>query len=954
MANKTKLNGPAPFSVSQHVRRELARFRPASLSLLALSTAFSALAVGQTAPPKTDTTSVSDGPEEVVVNGYKKSLEIAINIKKDSDIVKDVIVAEDMAKFPELNLAESIQRIPGVAITREAGEGREISLRGLGPDFSRVQLNGMEVLGNNDSAMDSRGQRSRDRAFDFNLFASELFSRVEVEKTYQAAQNEGGMAGTVGLFTGKPFDYADGFKGAISAKGGTNTYTEDFQPRVAGLASYNWDNTFGVLVSAAWSRRKTQEQGFNTYNYNHPGADDMASAVAADPGLISSLTPAQQAKFLSGDLYFPDGNRLSVWDSDQTRLGLTASVQWKPADNLLFTVDGLHGRYTTLRDEYHLATRPFNGAGSGAWDYGTIGPSDWPNTINLNSTINSINYDSTGFVNSINVSNATFGSEHRRERNENRFNMAELTGKWDVTDAFTVDGHVGLQTSTYHTPYDDKLYMRGQGAFTSTYSADGKSASNVYSWDTTNPNNYFMDDFYFRGFYNDTTEREAVLNLKYKFSDEYDVRAGYAFHRYWSAGQNWFDDGNQNGTDDPTSPLYTRGAPVAAFTRTFCENKQSCWLTGNYDRAFQYFNIAFQSSAYYQAQAFDIENTFEVVENTSDGFVQFDWNKQLPAGMRLRGNVGARFYHTNTSSTGWIQGNNYAYEGSQTVGDSYSGVLPALNAVLEITPETLVRFAATQNLNRPTISSLAAQGGVTRNDDGTFDISFGNPKLKPFKDTTVDLSGEYYFGKTGLLSLGVFHKDIKNWIGSFQQQNVPYSATGLTLTPQLASIYPDLTESSLVKSYSYPINVDKVKLTGVESAVQLPFYFLPAPFNGFGVLGNIAYVHGSKEITGLSKLTANATLYYETSLFGVRGSLSHRSSYQTSPLDSDPIDGVGYFGTTYVDAAAFVNVAPGLQVTVDAINITNEAEIENYSSYYRLYNKTQSGTTVFLGVVYKY
>src|SRR5262249_53540921 len=162
---------------------------------------------------------------------------------------------------------------------------------------------GMEVLGNNDSAMDSRGQRSRDRAFDFNLFASELFSKLEVEKTYQAAQNEGGMAGTVGLFTGKPFNYAEGFKGAISAKGGTNTYTKDFQPRIAGLMSYNWDNTVGALVSVAWSHRKTQEQGFNTYNYNHPDADGLANAVTVDPGLISSLTPAQQAKFLSGDLY---------------------------------------------------------------------------------------------------------------------------------------------------------------------------------------------------------------------------------------------------------------------------------------------------------------------------------------------------------------------------------------------------------------------------------------------------------------------------------------------------------------------------------------------------------------------------------------------------------------------------------------------------------------------------
>jgi TonB-dependent receptor len=942
--------GPKPVSVASYVKRELARLRAASWSLLALGSALSAAAFAQTAPSQANP---PDGMEEVVVNAYVQSLADALKAKRDSDILKDVIVAEDMAKFPELNLAESIQRLPGVAITREAGEGREISLRGLGPDFTRVQLNGMEVLGNNDSAMDSRGQRSRDRAFDFNLFASELFSRLEVEKTYQAAQNEGGMAGTVGLFTGKPFDYAAGFKGAISAKGGTNTYTKDFQPRVAALASYNWDDTFGALVSVAWSHRKTQEQGSNTYNYNHPGADELAADVTQDPVLIASLTPAQQAKFLSGDLYFADGNRLSVWDSDQKRLGLTASVQWRPTQGLLFTLDGLHGEYTTLRDEYHLATRPFNGGGSGAWDVGSIGPTGWPNTVDLNSTINSISYDSSNFVNAVDVSNATFGSEHRRERNENRFNMAELTGKWAVSDAFTVDGHVGAQTSTYHTPYDDKLYMRAQGSFISTYAADGRSATNIYRWNTTNPANYFMDDFYFRGFFNDTTEREAVLNLKYAFAEGYDVRAGYAYHRYWSAGQNWFDDGDQNGTNDPNSPLYTRGAPVGAFAGTFCENKQACWLVGDYARAFRYFGITFQPGSYYLSQAYDIENTFDITENTNDAYVQLDWDQHL-AGKRFRGNIGARFYHTNTESTGWIQGDNYAYEGTQTIGSSYSGVLPTLNAVLELTPETLVRFAATENLNRPTLNALATQGGVTQNDDGTYNISLGNPKLKPFKDTTLDLSGEYYFGKTGLLSLGVFHKDIRNWIGSFDLNNVPFAQTGLALTSQLHTMYPALTANSIVKDYSFPINLSKVKLTGVEFATQSRFFFLPAPFDNFGVLGNVSYVHGDQEITGLSRLTANATLFYETALWGVRGSMSHRSSYQTAPYDSNPEDGVGYFGTTYIDAAAFVNVLPGMQVTVDAINITNEAEIENYSRYNRLYNKTQSGTTILVGVNFKF
>lgn len=165
--------------------------RKMSTAILAIATATSGVfATSAMAQTVTDPAAATDAaPADIVVNGYIQSLAKARALKRDATIVKDVIVAEDMAKFPELNLAESIQRLPGVAINREAGEGRRITLRGLGPDYTRVQLNGMEVLGNVDSAMDSRGQRSRDRAFDFNIFASELFSRIEVEKTYQAAQN---------------------------------------------------------------------------------------------------------------------------------------------------------------------------------------------------------------------------------------------------------------------------------------------------------------------------------------------------------------------------------------------------------------------------------------------------------------------------------------------------------------------------------------------------------------------------------------------------------------------------------------------------------------------------------------------------------------------------------------------------------------------------------------------
>jgi TonB-dependent receptor len=404
----------------------------------------------------------------------------------------------------------------------------------------------MEVLGNVDSAQDSRGQRSRDRAFDFNIFASELFSRVEVEKTFEAAQKEGGMAGTVGLFTGKPFDYGTGADGALSLKVGTNEYTEDTQPRIAALFTQNWDNVFGVSFSAAYSKRETTEQGHNTYNRSNPSAATMQSLVTK--GLnISGLSAAQRAKFLSGDLYFADGNRISSWNAEQERLGLTAAVQWRPMDGMELTLDVLHGEFTTRRNEYHLATRPLASTGSVAFD--TAAGGVWPSIFQSASVINGLTWDSDNYVTMTDVTGATFGSEHRRSLNENKFNQVALTGEWEMSDRLKFDGHVGWEKSTYDTPYDDKLYMRAKGNLIANYGENGQSASFEYpNWDPTNPANYAMDSFYYRAFNNESELHEGELNARYELNDTWTLRAGVAYHKFRQQGEDLFYDDNVNGT----------------------------------------------------------------------------------------------------------------------------------------------------------------------------------------------------------------------------------------------------------------------------------------------------------------------------------------------------------------------------------------------------------------------
>lgn len=897
----------------------MSRKKSALMPLLIAGTAMSAV---MPTMARAQEAAGSETLEEIVVYGFVESLSKARDEKKSANIVKDVIVAEDMAKFPELNLAESLQRLPGVAINREAGEGRRITLRGLGPDYTRVQLNGMEVLGNVDSAMDSRGQRSRDRAFDFNIFASELFSKVEVEKTYQAAQNEGGMAGTVGLFTGKPFDYKPGAKGAVTAKIGTNTYTEDTQPRVAAMVSQNWDDRFGVLLSAAYSKRTTQEQGYNTYSPSQLSASQLSGYVAR--GLdISALSAQQRTKFLSGDLVFASGNRQSVWDAKQERLGLTAAAQWRPTDDLLLTLDGLHGEFTTHRDEYHLATRPRSTSGSVAFD--------------INSKINSISWDDTNFVNSIDVDNLTYASEHRRSLNKNKFDQIALTGEWEPSDRFTLDGHVGYEKSRYNTPYDDKLYLQAKGGMTTTYAADGTSATNSYDWDTTDPSRYTFREFYFREFWNETSLKEAVLNGRYTLADGFDVRAGAAYHRYSSAGSEIYNDGQFQQFD---------GTAVTPYAQVYTSHKKQSWITGDYDRAFATYN-----AAHSVVGATDIENTFQVTEETKAGYAQLDWDQ--PVGdMRLRGNVGARAYFTDTESTGDVLGNNYAQLGGNTTTSDYSGVLPALNMALEVTPDFLVRFAATKNINRPSISSMAAAGTVEFN-DGDYTVSLGNPDLRPYKDTSFDLSAEWYFGKIGMVTLGVFHKDIKNLISTETLYDVPYSVTGLPTT-----LMAGLTPNTVISEYSRPVNLSDARITGLEVAAQTDFTFLPAPFDKLGALANLTLIDSNTKInglngpiTGLSKTNANGTLYYETDEWGVRVSANYRSSYLRSRYDGkNPASEDGFDGSVYVDAAAFVALTPNLRLTVDAINITNEKEVQYNSIHHRLHNVTQSGTTVFAGV----
>ena len=301
----------------------------------------------------------ADDIEVISVKGFRGSLNKAMFEKRASTNVKESIMSEDIGKFPDLNIAESLQRVPGVAISREGGEGRQITIRGLGPSFTRTTLNGMEVPASTDGT-DSGGGVNRGRAFDFNVFASELFNRVDIQKTATASMEEGGIAGTVDLYSAKPMDNP-GFHIAASGQAGYNDLSEEIDPRFAFMISNTFaEDTLGVLLSVASSKRTVRQEGFGTVRWTTPVkdgggifADTSNTEVIGTPD-VGSCEHDGAAVNPINCLWTPRLPRPDFFGNEQDRLGITGSLQYAPSDEVKITFDTLHSSLENERTMYNM------------------------------------------------------------------------------------------------------------------------------------------------------------------------------------------------------------------------------------------------------------------------------------------------------------------------------------------------------------------------------------------------------------------------------------------------------------------------------------------------------------------------------------------------------------------------------------------------------------------------
>lgn len=879
--------------------------------------------------------------EQIVVSGFRSSLIKAKDLKKDALGSQDSILAEDIADFPSLNLAESIQRIPGVTITREAGEGRQISLRGLNADFTQVQLNGMEALGTSSSAMDSRGTTNRSRSFDFNIFASELFNQIDVKKSYSAEMDEGGIGGTVKLYTAKPFDY-DGMKAVVSAQAGDNSLTEDTSPRLAALVSNTWGD-FGALFSLAYSKRDTAEQGYNTYRWR------PRDAQGSD---ISALSAADQDAVNSGELRFSRGSRYSQFNSEQTRVGATVALQYRPSANLSFGLDALYGTLDSDRGEFHLQSR-----GSSSTALGCTG-ADYEGARYYCSSLTDIEYNANNEVIYSAWENTALHSESRDQSATTDISQMVFNADWTVTEALSVSGLLGYMKSEYESN-SAKVYLESFADMTIDYREDRFYGTNSYvnGFDPTDIDEYRFHEIDLAEDKVDNSFAIAKLDSDYLLSDTSTLKFGVSIKDF-EHSNNSEQIGNALRSEWQSGEISDVINPDLVYVNNVHE-KQS-WLSTDVTGVLTTFNVDRNLSYSDQPD--------EVTEQTTALYITYEKDFLLE-NSEVRTSFGLRYFDTDIESSGLVNGTEYV-----TVERQYDDILPTFNLAWYATEKLVLRASAGKNVTRPTLGSLSVSGTV--NTDPLFgssglNINAGNPGLQPFETLNMEVSAEYYFDEVGYASVTYFQKDIDNFIATTIVP-VAYGDTGypLDLIEGMVDEDGNPQTASTLYTFSQPQNLDDSDFSGWELAFQRDFDFLPAPFNNMGAIVNYTYAEGEslhnvlvdgestevyRPFYGLSENTYNATLYYETSHWGMRVSLAHRDDYLTQvETSSSDQDEAGFHGTTYWDFSAFYDVSEKIKLSFEGINLSDEREEQYSDSDDRLYNTTVSGRTFYLGVTYEF
>lgn len=918
-------------------------FHPNKIAL-ALAIAGCTSVVSVSAQETAETKQAEERIEVIEVKGsFRDSLSNALNQKRQSDGAIDAILAEDIADFPDLNLAESLQRIPGIAISRAAGEGRQISVRGLGPEFTRVRINGMEAVSTS-GGTDQIGGANRGRGFDFNTFSSDLFSSLTVRKTASADVEEGSLGATVDLRAAQPFDY-DGFTFAASGQMGYNDLSEKSDPKTSFLVSNIFaDGKVGALFSASYSERQLKDQGASTVRWNNVNDFGSYQGDNAAPELDEI-----------NNAFRPRLPRYDSYTHDMDRLGLSSSFQFRPNEDTKIDLDVLYAKTDATRNEVFL---------QGILNAGANRPTSATAASGNTGVMNVVDYfiDDTNTMTYGSFENATIRAENRFDELSTEFLQYNLSLKQHLTDDLSMDAMIGTAKSEFDNPVQTTLVAEKRGVeFAYDYRGGNReSPALTYGAGVFDPTGWTSNSVRLRPLGAENSFDTAELNFTYLLTDNITLKAGlhykdFSFETYEARRQ----------TENGAGIVYT---PDLLKEYNSGLGSQPVWLVPDFAAIDAQYDIYSNTGAFVVSADFRRPDNYSAEEETLGAYLQLGFDTDI-ADMPLRGNIGLRQVKTDQSSTAWAT---FATTPTQiTAEHDYNELLPSLNLALEPWDDVIVRFGAAEVMARAGLGSIRPDVSVSVS-GGSRAVSGGNPQLEPTKAQTYDLGFEFYFSDESMLGVAFFFKDIDSHVQTLRETKA-FTATGLPIQAAIDACtagpgYNADCNENVDWQVTTPLNGPGGDLKGMEVSYQLPFTFLPEFWNRFGFIGNYTYVdaqmdyisaagvvQATRDLNGLSKNTSAATIYYEHEALNARVSMAKRGKYLTTAIGRDNNDMEGTNATTNVDASVSYAINDNWKVSFEALNLTDEVDdqwVDSAGNRLTYYHET--GRQYYLGAQYKF
>jgi TonB-dependent receptor len=954
-----------------------------------------------------DDTAQTAEVEVIQVTGIRGSLAKSMDIKRESTGVVDAITAEDIGKFPDTNLAESLQRITGVSIDRSNNEGSRITVRGFGPEFNLVTLNGRQ--------MPTTGGG---RSFDFGNIATEGVSGVQVHKTSRADVPSGGIGATVNISTARPLDNP-GLKASVGVKAVHDTSNEvgdDLTPEVSAIFSNTFaDEKFGILLSGSVQERNNRAEGMAVDNWI-PNVD-----LSNSPNL--QLTDNNQRA--DGNTWYPQNAGYEILDNDRKRTNGQLVMQFAPTDRFKATLD-----YTYSKTELDVER-----VGFGVWF--NNGGNVQSATINENGT----------YVNMTEV-NGDYSTNLNRNGSASENKSLGLNLEWQVSDALSLelDYHsseaVSMGTGLGHDAYmiigntswagDDAHPNATANLETKTadFSAGGipvidftltngqtellpQDMGSLFGGVSKNEDKNKMDQLQLKGQWLNSSNSALVsfdfgatyTDMSFRSTNAY---SGQLAAGWWLWSADWYPDD--------------------MFYRVDTSGLLDQFSGGGSDKKINYFYMADFYDVVDIAQSIDcdhhdagigacswpeelggvfgaglIDDDHRVEEETVALYTQARFETEFN-GMPVNITTGLRYEQTDVTANSlerpavsmqWVNGNEWAYtyatDRSFSEGNGKTReFLPNVDMNIEIADDIIGRFSYSRSLTRPPVGALRSTTTFAGNPKvGQRKVSVGNPALKPYTADNIDLSLEYYYQPGSYASVGYYRKQVENFlvnttteeelagirdpfIGPRAEQAIAdLVAEGLQPTdqaihdrinvnqgtPQGTPITGDENDPLTVFSVARDTNVETANLWGWELAAQHMF-----GETGFGVQANATLVYGDIEadvnaigyqfaLPGLSD-SANLSLIYENYGLSVRVSYNWRDEFLSGfDQHSAPV-----FTEAYGQWDINVNyaVTDNLTVFVEGLNVTEETQRTYVRFPEQFLRGYQYGARYNLGVRYNF